>query len=183
MLIVDVAGCELFDESTSEFITVRPCKLHLEHSLISLSKWESKWRKPYLDDRTPRTLPEFIDYVRCMTVNSGVDPNTYRALSRKNISEIQTYINDKQTATWFSKAQSKSGVTHGRIITSELIYYWMIAYNIPADYRKWHLSRLLTLIEVCNAENAPKNSMSRSEMANQRRALNAQRKASLKTTG
>lgn len=183
MLTISVPRTEWFDENRMEFFKVEACTLQLEHSLISLSKWESKWKKPYLNPSSPITRDEFIDYVRCMTISRNVNPLVYEALTPEQIDLIQAYINDKMTATWFSKDQRKNGVTYGRIVTSELIYYWMIAQNIPAEYQKWHLNRLLTLIEVCNAENAPKGKMSQNEILRRNKELNDQRRRSMHTHG
>lgn len=175
MLKIRIPANEWYDESRSEFIYTKEYTIRLEHSLISLSKWESKWKKPYLNPKESITRDEFIDYIRCMTIDQNIDPFAYNAIPDSTLNEISAYIDDKMTATWFSKEQSKAGVQRGRVVTSELIYYWMIAYNIPADYQKWHLNRLLTLIEVCNAENNPKK-MSKQEMALKRKELNELRR-------
>lgn len=182
MLQITIPKAEWYDESRQEFIYTDETTIQLEHSLISLSKWESKWKKPYLDFRTQRTQEEFIDYVRCMTLTKNVNPLVYEAIDQPIADTIQAYINDKLTATWFSEEQKKRMPSRNRIVTSELIYYWMIAQNIPVEFQKWHLSRLLTLIEVCNAENSPKK-MSSAEIARQNRELNAKRRAERGTHG
>lgn len=183
MLTLNIPSSEWFDENRMEFYKVEPCALQLEHSLISLSKWESKWKKPYLNPSSPITRDEFLDYVRCMTISRNVNPLVYESLSPELIATIQDYINDKMTATWFSKDQKEKGITRGRIVTSELIYYWMIAQNIPAEYQKWHLNRLLTLIEVCNAENSPKGKMPTEEILRRNKELNDQRRRAMHTNG
>lgn len=170
----------MFDPKTSEFINVKSATLTLEHSLISISKWEAKWHKPYLS-REEKTQEEVIDYVRCMTLNGSVDPNVYRVLTKDNINKIVDYIQDPMTATTIKKEGRKAS---REIITSELIYYWMTALNIPFDpCQKWHLNRLMTLIEVCSVKNAPPKKMPRAAALKQQHALNAQRRAKYHTSG
>lgn len=175
---------EYFDDIKQEFVKMGKQTLQLEHSLISISKWESKWKKPFLSG-DPRTIEESIDYVRCMSLVNNLPDNTFERLTQKDFADISGYIDDKMTATWFNekqlKAQKKSG--NGQVVTSELIYYWMIAYNIPFECQKWHLNRLLTLIRVCEIENAPKKKMSKKDLYARNRALNAARKNSLGTKG
>ena len=182
MLCITIPKGEWFDEASNSFSYTKEYTVHLEHSLISLSKWESKWKKPYLHPSKPITHDEFIDYIRCMTIESGVDPKAYFLIPDQTLEKISEYINDKMTATWFSEEQKRSQVQRGRIVTSELIYYWMIAHNIPSDYQKWHLNRLLTLIEVCNAESNPKK-MSRQESARRQKELNEARRKQMGTRG
>lgn len=173
---------ELWDEAKQEFIYLPSGKeqvLRLEHSLVSLSKWESKWCKPFfsLEDKTNE---ETIDYIKCMTLNQDVDTRIYLRLTNENISQISNYISAPMTATTFSNF-NRGGSREQ--ITSELIYYWMIAFNIPFECQKWHLNRLLTLIRVCEIKNSPLKKMSRSEIASRNAALNAARKKKLNTTG
>lgn len=180
MLIITVPATEMFDERTQEFIPFKEQTLQLEHSLVSLSKWESKWRKPFLT-KNEKTIEETIDYIRCMTITQNVDPNVYNRLSNSNITEINNYIAAPMTATTFSNInQQKSS---REIITSELIYYWMISLNIPMECQKWHLNRLLTLIRVCNIKNTPPKKMNKRELMNRNAALNAARKKQLGTKG
>lgn len=174
MLELVIPDNELFDENNSTFITVKKHTLLLEHSLISISKWESKFKKPFLS-RERKTIEETRYYVKCMTLNRNVDDNVYLCLTNDDIGKVNAYIEDPMTATKPKKIGSPSRET----ITSELIYYWMIALNIPVEFEKWHLNRLLTLIEVCNIKNSPPKKMT----AAQRRALNNQRKARLHTRG
>lgn len=166
---------EQFDERISEFIPImtKEQTLQLEHSLVSLSKWEAKWHKPFLT-KAEKTVEETIDYVRCMTLTQNVDPNVYKALTPILLAEISAYINTSMTATTFSRRGNRSA--SNEVITSELIYYWMVSYQIPFECQKWHLSRLLTLINVCNAKNAPQKKMSTQEIMAQNRALNAARR-------
>lgn len=163
---------EDFNEKTNEFIPIKTKEqtLQLEHSLVSISKWEAKWHKPYLHTKK-KTLEEAIDYVRCMTLTQNVDPNVYKALTPQLLHEVSAYIDEPMTATTFPKNANRQ--TSREIITSEIIYYWMFSYQISLDCQKWHLNRLLTLINVCNAKNGPKKKMSRKEILAQNRALNA----------
>lgn len=173
MLRITIPACEYFNEETSEFIEMKEQMLQLEHSLVSLSKWESKWHKPFLDDKE-KSLEETIDYIRCMTLTQNVDPLVYSRLTPKNIKEINDYLSNPMTATTFGEDKSKS--TNREIITSELVYYWMIALNIPFECQKWHLNRLLTLIRVCNVKNQPEKKLSQNELLRRNAALNAERR-------
>lgn len=163
---------ELFDSTTNTFYSIPGQTIALEHSLVSISKWESKWHKPYLSN-DQKTVEETLDYIRMMTITKNVDPRLYYLLTDENMQEISDYINDPMTATWFSKTNDNRP-SH-RIVTSELIYYWMISLNIPMECQKWHLNRLLTLIRVCNAENNPKK-MGKGAEASQRAMLNKARR-------
>ena len=181
MLKITIPACaEQYDEENNCFLpATKEQTLTLEHSLVSLSKWEAKWRKPYLS-KEPKTIEELIDYVRCMTLTQNVDPNVYTALTPKILTQVSAYIDASMTATTFPKG-NKSPTRE--IITSEIIYYWMISYNIPFECQKWHLSRLLTLINVCNVKNAPKKKMSRQEVMARNRSLNAAQRKKLNTRG
>lgn len=181
MLQLTIPEREFFDERTSEFVKVKATTLLLEHSLISISKWESRWEKPFLG-KDNKTSEEIMDYIRCMTINSSVSDETYLGLTNQHITTILNYINKKMTATWFSEEGKHGG--RGEIVTSELIYYWMTAFNIPFDpCEKWHLNRLLTLVRVCSAKNAPPKKRSKREMMSQRAALNAKRRAQFNSKG
>ena len=176
MLEIKVKGAEFWNEETEEFVTVEPCTLMLEHSLISLSKWESKWKKPFLKDG-PKTVEEIRDYVRCMTINKNVNENIYLALTATDLEMINTYVADTMTATTFHTRDGQARRGRGEIMTAEVIYFYMISFGIPFECEKWHLNRLITLIKVCNIKNAPKQKMSKAAAAKQQRALNAQRRA------
>lgn len=175
MLKITIPGGELFDESTNEFITAKETTLVLEHSLVSISKWEAKWEKAFLD--TKMTHEESIDYVRCMTLTQNVDPNVYKLIPTKLMDEINKYSNSKQTATWFREDQNQRRTR--KVVTSEVIYYWMITCGIPFECQKWHLNRLLTLIRVCQEENKPSRKMTSQE----RQALNMARRKKFKSNG
>lgn len=178
MLQIYIPSLELFDEASSRILTVPGAELRLEHSLVSVSKWESKWKKPFLS-KEAKTREETADYVRCMTITQNVNPLVYKGLTAKNIDAVNAYIDDPMTATTFkNKPRGGSGV-----ITSEIIYYWMVALEIPVEFEKWHLNRLLTLIRVCDEKNQPSKKMSRRDAMNQYRSLNAARRRRLGTRG
>lgn len=183
MLTIIIKSVELYDDSSKEFYNTEEVSLQLEHSLVSLSKWESKWEKPFLGDGS-KTTEETIDYVRCMTISENVSPEVYEYLTDENIIEISSYIDSKMTATWFNDQETKSkGSIRKEVITSEIIYYWMISLTIPFECQFWHLNRLLTLIKVCNQKNAPEKKMGRQELVARNRALNEARRAQFNTTG
>lgn len=179
MLQITVPAVEMWDESTETYINTNETTLQLEHSLVSVSKWESKWCKSFLS-HTNKTYDETIDYIKCMTLTRDVDPSVYYGLTNDNIEQINKYIAAPMTATSFSDKNGKGG---REIITSELIYYWMISQNIPFECQKWHLNRLLTLIRVCNIKNAPPKKHSRREIASRNAALNAARRKQLNSKG
>ena len=174
MISIKILEKELYDEANNEFIHVSPCAITLEHSLMALSKWEQKWHKPFIS-KEEKTYEETMDYIRCMTVTKNVDPNAYYAISQSDFCRIEEYIKNPSTATWFSKDSSSSGRSN-EIVTAEIIYYWMIAFNIPESYEKWHLNKLLTLIEVCNRKNQPPKKISKKEILERNRKLNAERR-------
>lgn len=182
MLQITLPEREFFNEAKGEFITTKAVTLKLEHSLVSLSRWESKWKKPFLSNKDPLTREELLDYIRCMTINQGVDPETYQYLGVKELKEIQDYIGDSQTATKIF--DRRPNTTHRQeTITSELIYYWMISCEIPSEYEKWHLNRLLTLIKICNIKQHPDRKMSKQSIYAQNKELNAMRRARLHSRG
>ena len=182
MLTLQIPPREFFDERKQEFINFEGCSLQMEHSLISLSEWEAKWKKPFLNKPENRTNEELLDYFRCMTITKNVNPLAFASLTQEHINTIGNYINDPMTATWFSE-DGKPSKRPTEVVTSELIYYWMIAQNIPFECRKWHLNRLLTLIRVCNVKNNPPKKMSKADIARRQRELNEQRKKKLGTKG
>lgn len=180
MLQITIPAVELWDERKQEFITTKEQTLQLEHSLVSLSKWESKWCKPFLS-KQEKTFEETLDYIKCMTIMPNVDPEVYNYLTNENIEEINNYINAPMTATYFS--DDKTVKPSREQITAELIYYWMIALNIPFECQNWHLNRLLTLIKVCNIKNQPPKKISKKEIMRRNTALNAARRKRLNTKG
>lgn len=180
MLEITIPAVELWDETNQRFITTITQTLQLEHSLVSLSKWEAKWNKPFLTEKK-KTIDETIDYIRCMTLTRNVNPIIYNGLTQENIDQITKYINAPMTATTFSYIEN--GRTDREQITAELIYYWMIALNIPFECQKWHLNRLLTLIKVCNIKNQPPKKMSRRAVMSRNSSLNAARRKQFNTKG
>lgn len=180
MLQITVPGVELYDEKNEEFVYLKEQTLQLEHSLVSLSKWEAKWHKPFIS-KTDKTDEEVRDYVKCMTITQNVDPSVYARLTKRNYDEIETYINAPMTATTFR--EGRLGKKSGGVVTNEIIYYWMGSLGIWKECEKWHLNRLLTLIRVFNEKNAPQKKMSKSDIMKQNAALNAARRQKLNSKG
>ena len=174
MKTITIPGQELHDPVTDIFYTTKDVTITIEHSLVSLSKWESKWKKPLLATKD-MTRPMFEDYVRCMTVTQNVDPLVYKCLTTSQINEIQEYMADPMTAT-IVKSDKKTG-GRNRFMTSELIYAYMAILRIPYECQKWHLNRLLTLIQVVSIEQEPKKKMSKADTMSRHRSLNAARRA------
>ena len=171
---------EGWDEAKQEFVDPKFVTLQLEHSLVSLSKWESKWKKPFYSKKDI-SEEETIDYIKCMTLTKNVDPDVYTHLSRENIREIKEYIGDPMTATTLSREEKSGG--NKEIVTSELIYYWMIASNIPFECQKWHLNRLITLIRVCGIKKNPPKKRSKRDLMSRNAALNASRRKQMNSKG
>lgn len=178
MIEIFVKGGEFFNSETNEIFNVKDTTLVLEHSLISLSLWESKWKKPFLS-RENKTLEETIDYIRCMTLNKNVNPITYQLLNNSAIEKVQKYIEDPMTATTFKEEKKYNR----EIITSEIIYYWMFSLQIPIECQKWHLNKLLAQIKVCSLKNAPQKKMKNQDLMNRNRSLNAARRAAANSKG
>lgn len=185
-IVIPEQHYELFDEEKEEFlppVDIKETKIQLEHSLISLKKWEQKWHKPFLGSEE-KTTEEIRDYIRCMTLSHGVDPEVYKWIPRNVIDEVIEYIKDPMTATWFSDNSTVGAQKiSGGAVTAEIIYYWMIALSIPVEFQKWHLNQLLTLIKVVNIKNGKETKMDRKTAAQRRAALNAQRRAKYKSRG
>ena len=171
---------EGWDEERQEFVDPQVKTLQLEHSLVSISKWESKWHKAFLSKKD-KTEEEIFDYIKCMTLTQNVDPLVYDHLTVDNVNQIKAYIEDPMTATVINT--NSSDKSNKETVTSELIYYWMIALNIPSEYQKWHINRLLKLIEVCNVKNSPPKKRSKSDIMRSNAALNAARRKQLGTRG
>jgi hypothetical protein len=180
MLQLIIPALESYDEIKNEFIIAKEQILQVEHSLVSISKWESKWNKPFLT-KDKKTNDETIDYIRCMTITQNIGKEVYNNITNDNITEISAYIEASMSATWFNDDKNKP--TSKEIITSELIYHWMITYNIPFECQKWHLNRLLTLIRVCDKKNTPNKKMSKSEIISKNRELNNARRTQYQTKG
>lgn len=180
---------QLWNEATQEFEykTVPSRTIVLEHSLVSLSKWEAKYKRPFIDSE--KTNEETLDYVKMMTITQNVPDDTYKYLDTDEIKKINDYIIDPMTATKFSY-NSQAGSSPKKDtskVTSELIYYWMTLYNIPESYQKWHLNRLLVLLRIAriksDEQHGKTNKMSRSDIIAQNRAINAQRRLKLGSNG
>ena len=181
MLTIIVPGSESFDPVTETFFQTKEQKLELEHSLLSIAKWESKWQKPFLDKNTQKTVEESRDYIRCMTITQNVKPEVYLALTNENYQQISDYLEAPMTATWFTDTQNKP--PSREIITAEVIYYYMAALQIPFTCEKWHFNRLMTLIRVCSEKNKPPKKMSQRAIMSQNQAINAARKAKTHSKG
>jgi hypothetical protein len=181
--IIKVPSQEFF-LPPDQFINTKETEIKIEHSLVAISKWESKWHVAFLDDHVEKTNEMMIDYIRCMTITQNVNPIVYLAINQSPevLKEINDYIDDPMTATTFNNRFMKSG-GRGEYVTSELIYYWMISQNIPMDCEKWHLNRLMALIRICSEKNAPSKKMKKSEILNQNRSLNEMRRAKYGTKG
>lgn len=169
MLTLEIPKAEFWDEAKEEFVYGKAQTIQIEHSLVSISKWEAKWHKAFLGKRE-KTNEELIDYVRCMTLTQNVDPNLYLQLTDNEYALINQYIDDPMTSLCFPD-EDKGSMSDTP--TSELIYYWMIALNIPFECQKWHLNRLLALIRVCNIKNKPLKKRSTKDIINRNRAINA----------
>lgn len=179
MLQLVIKDQELYDESSNTFINTKGRTIQVEHSLVSVSKWESKWNKPFLT-KEKKSIEETIDYVKCMTLTQNVPDKVYENITNENIEVISKYIAEPMTATWFNDTKEKPS---DEVVTSEIIYYSMIAYNIPFECQKWHLSRLLTLIKVCKNKNEPPKKMTTAEIMNRNRELNNKRRRELNSKG
>lgn len=182
MLSLQIKETELFNNDTQEFIKVKPINLQLEHSLVSISKWEARWHKPFLTDDN-KTEEELRDYIRCMTLTQNVPSEVYLAITKEQLKIIQDYISDPMTATTFREDPSK-GKAKKQILTNEVIYYQMIALGIPIEVcQKWHLHRLLTLIRVCSIKSQPEKKMKAGDLARQYSSINNARRSALHTKG
>lgn len=180
MLRITIPAVEQWDEIKQEFVFTKEQTLSLEHSLVSLSKWESKWCKAFLT-KQDKTFEETLDYIKCMTLSQNVDSDLYNYITIGNVDQINKYIEAPMTATYF--LDDKNGKKNREQVTAELIYYWMISFNIPFECQKWHLNRLLTLIKVCNIKNQPPKKRGKKEIMSRNNALNAARRKQLNTRG
>ena len=180
---------DIFDENTQMFLPeTKKTVLNLEHSLIAISKWESKWKVPYLDPNIKKSHEMEIDYIKCMTINNNlIDPNIYNVIPMPIYKQILDYIADPMTATQFKSTNNVkkrgSSITGEKIITSELLYYYMIANNIPSEYEKWHVSRLMVLIRICGIKNGPVKKRSKQEIISENDRTNEERRNQLHSTG
>lgn len=180
MLTITISGEDLYDEAANKFITLDDVDIELEHSLVSLSKWESKYQRPFLalGEKTPE---EIVWYIYFMVISPGGNFEILSRLSQANMTKINEYIQSKESATTFGTMPERKGRSEN--ITAELVYYWMTAFNIPWEAQYWHLNRLFALIRICNIKQGKPKKMSKSEIAARNRELNAQRRAELNTKG
>lgn len=179
MLELVIPGTEWWDDRNEEFVSSKETKLVLEHSLVSISKWEAKWKKPFIS-KEGRSIEETLDYIRCMTISQNTDPKVYGLITAEQLKQVEDYINDPMTATWFKNDKNKPSSEQ---ITSELIYFWMITAGVPIECQKWHLNRLLTLLKICAIKNQPSKKMPKSEIYKNNAALNAARRKRLGSKG
>lgn len=180
MLQITLPAVEMWDEKNEMFVIAqKELTLQLEHSLVSISKWESKWCKSFFS-KQEKTVEEIMDYIQCMTVTQSVKPETYNRLTKAHIQEINDYVAAPMTATTFGK---ESGGSSRELVTTELIYYWMFSLGIPLECQKWHLNRLITQIRVCNIKNQPAKKMSKKDIISRNAQLNAMRRQQLGTKG
>lgn len=180
MLRVTIPSKEYFDEKSQTFFHTKETTITIEHSLVSLSKWEMKWQKPFNDGK-PKPMNEIIDYIRCMTITQNVPMIVYDCITTENLEQIQAYIDEPMTATTFRSINKGKG--NKEIVTAEIIYYWMFSFNIPMECDKWHLNKLLTLIRVFNVKNTPRKKMSQRDALKYHKAQNEARKKRLGTRG
>lgn len=181
MLEIVVESAEFYQPSINKFITIPECTLTLEHSLISIAKWESKWKTPYFNDK-PKSMKQHLDYIRCMTIGNVKEPHVYEALTPENLKQIQDYMEDPMTATTFTNRQ-KQQKGRSETLTAELLYARMCTYGIPFECQKWHINKLLTLIKVCDLQNSPRDKMSKKETSMYNAEQNAARRAKYNTRG
>lgn len=196
VLTLKIPAKQSWNEKTEEFVYSDAVTLKLEHSLLSLAHWESNWNIPFLSNLDKLTVEQWLDYIRCMTITKGVDPEVYARLTKEQYKAINEYMEAPMTATWFageSKPNERNSATKprpkrpprrgGTVMTAEVLYCQMFSFGIPKECEKWHLNRLLTLIRVCQESQAPAKKMSKGDRLTQQRMLNEQRKAKLKTRG
>ena len=171
MLTITIPSAEFFDEKNNLFIYSKEQNLRLEHSLVSISKWEANWHKPFLSEEN-RTNEEMLDYIRCMTITQNVDPKAYQCIPKSEIERVNAYINDPRSATVFYDKKQKPH--RKERITSEKIYFWMVRAGVPFDpCQTWHLNRLLNLLHYCNTSNQPMKKRSPAEIAKEYEQINA----------
>lgn len=182
MLRVEIPDVELYDEVRNEFKIRKGASIVMEHSLLSLAKWESKFHKPFLTD-DKKTLEETVEYYKCMTITQNVDPSVYQNITTDISKQIDDYMADPMTATTFREFPGDKKAMNGTFISAEIIYYWMVSLNIPFECQKWHLNRLMTLIRVVSEKNAPGKKIPKSELLERQRRLNEERKRKFKTSG
>lgn len=180
MLKIHIKPVEFYDEITCQFMSTPDIRLILEHSLYTISKWESRWMKPFLGSQE-KTDEEVLDYILCMDTTDTLTMDIIQIIQKEDLSRILQYIESNMTATTFGEVDTKS--SKREIITSELIYYWMISLQIPLECEHWHINRLMTLIKICNIKNSPAKKQNRQEMLSRQKELNRQRRMQNNSTG
>jgi len=180
MLVLHLPATELFDESDGSFLELDAITLRLEHSLISVSKWESKWKTPFLSKKD-KSREEINSYIEAMILDDDFPSGLGSRFNSEHYLTINEYIESSESATTFGRLPQHKG--KAETITDELIYYWMVAFQIPFICETWHLNRLFALIKICNIKNSKPDKRSRSEIARDYREMNARRRAELGTTG
>lgn len=188
MLELKIESQEFFNETISEFIELPAVTLKLEHSLLSISKWESRNHKRFIENtknkKSNKTVEEMRDYIRCMTLNHDVPDIIYSCLTAEHFDRINEYIGDSMSATTFVDNSNQNGPKKSNeAVSSELVYYWMTVFNIPFECEKWHFNRLMTLIQICSIKNKPSKKMSKGSVMKQNAALNAARRKATNTRG
>lgn len=186
MLEITIPGTEMWDEKKQEFVYTTETTLTLEHSLISISKWEAIWKRCFLK-KGPQTYEENLSYIECMSIGKIKDPNVLRGITEKDYNRILDYIQDPMTASYIhtfgSEQKNKRGSSTGDDMTSEMIYFYMCNFNIPFECEKWHLNRLLKLIEISNMKNNPGKKVNPRDLTKSYAKLNAERRAKYHTKG
>lgn len=181
MLQLVIPESELFDSDKNEFIKVKETTLSLEHSLVSLSKWESIWHKPFISTEK-KSADELVSYIQCMCLTKNVDPRIFVLLNEEQVKMVREYIEDPMTATTFREEPNRPQ-GRNQVVTAEILYYQMITYNIPMECQKWHLNKLMTLIRVCAIKSGPQKKMSPSDVMKQYSSLNQSRRAAMHSKG
>lgn len=184
-ITIKIKKQELYDETNEKFIELQSdYDLILEHSLISISKWESKWHKLYFDDKEKKSREEVLDYVRCMNTKYDAPDYVYNALTTEDFEAIAKYIDDPSTATKLPKMPEKNNSMRHEKLSSELLYYYMFKLNIPKECEKWHINRLLVLIEIFGIKDGnDSKKLSRAELIARNRSINAKNRARFNTKG
>lgn len=182
MLTVHIPDVELFNNATGEFSYAKGGTLTLEHSLVAVHEWESKWKKPYLSQKK-KTREESVDYIRCMIVEGHVDDEALRAIPNDVMTTVDNYIHDPMTATIIHSEGQSSNSSNGTFTTAEIIYWQMTVLNIPIVFETRHLNKLLTLIKICSIKNGKPKMLSKQERYERNRKINEQNKKRYNTKG
>ncbi len=182
MLQITIPSAELWDEHNNIFVHTKAQTIRMEHSLVSVSKWETKWHKPFLSDEK-KTREEMLDYYRCMTITQNVDPDFYNFIPYDKVNEIDAYIEDSASATVFYDHDGNKMPHRKERITSEKIYSWMVTLNIPFECQTWHLNRLMNLIRYCQAANQSPKKRSQKEIIQDYAKINAANRKRFNTAG